>query len=124
MTTKKEKLPVFCQMCGHNMARSRVKMSTNPMTVRCNGCKTVFEVRIIFPNPVYELRCYPGNHGTWLFVIKDGQTIFEHAGFKTDEEAKWYGKQVIERDKNQVSVFSETDLLMSKWNKIIKDNTR
>jgi transcription elongation factor Elf1 len=133
--TKKEKFPVFCQFCGHNMSRSRVKMSTNPMTVRCNGCKTVFEVRLTFPetsqdvpitytNPYtkykddhYELVCLPGNHGTWLFVWKDGKVIMEQAGFKTDEEAKAWGEKYIELDKNR-----ETDPRMSKWHKLQADD--
>jgi hypothetical protein len=64
-TFKKEKFPVFCQMCGWNMSRSRVRFTnTGPSDgsllerlilctgeVRCNGCKQVFEVRITFPEP-------------------------------------------------------------------------
>jgi hypothetical protein len=170
---KEQKFPVFCQFCGHNMSRSRVKI-TVPMTVRCNKCKTVFElhltpikqpmtrehtytpetivkilhsiktlsmesgelettffnegtapdeiscIRAFHPgsftrelleliedhlcpddcNPYtkykddhYELQCFPGNHGIWLFVWRDGKVIMEQAGFKTNEEARAWGEK-------------------------------
>lgn len=38
-----------CKVCGHDMKRSRVKLSNNPLTVRCNKCKTVHELKINFP---------------------------------------------------------------------------
>ena len=31
------------------MGRSRVKLSNYPLTVRCNKCKTVYELKITFP---------------------------------------------------------------------------
>ena len=36
------KTPIHCQVCNHNMGRSRVKNGK----VRCNKCKTVYDVSI------------------------------------------------------------------------------
>lgn len=36
------KSPIHCQVCNHNMGRSRVKDGK----VRCNKCKTVYDVSI------------------------------------------------------------------------------
>lgn len=35
----------------------------------------------------YEIRVLEGNHGGWLFVMENGQTIFENAGYKDDAKA-------------------------------------
>lgn len=40
-------MTIPCKVCGHDMSRSRVKMAT--MTVRCNKCKSVYDVIIKFP---------------------------------------------------------------------------
>lgn len=48
---KKKKLePILCKKCKHNMGRSRCKPNaTGGWDVRCNKCKSVFIVTIIFP---------------------------------------------------------------------------
>lgn len=35
--------PIHCQVCNHNMGRSRVKGGR----VRCNNCKTVYTVTLV-----------------------------------------------------------------------------
>jgi len=44
MTTKRE--PFHCPVCQHNMGRSRCRVIDGKYGVRCNNCKTVFNIEI------------------------------------------------------------------------------
>lgn len=46
------KTPIQCQVCQHNMGRSRVKDGK----VRCNKCKTVYDVTVKPSKPMHENR--------------------------------------------------------------------
>jgi hypothetical protein len=47
---KKKKLdPILCKECKHNMGRSRCKPGPKGWVVRCNKCKTVYDIVITFP---------------------------------------------------------------------------
>ena len=46
---KLTKIPLPCKVCKHDMGLSRVKMTADPWTVRCNNCKSVHEVSLKFP---------------------------------------------------------------------------
>jgi hypothetical protein len=46
---KRSKKPVdicICKVCKHNMGRSRCKPTNNGWVVRCNKCKTYFEISV------------------------------------------------------------------------------
>lgn len=42
--------PCICQVCGHNMGRSRCRIIDGIYGVRCNKCKTVYTVTLKFPS--------------------------------------------------------------------------
>ncbi len=48
-TKKVKKLSVICKKCKHNMGRSRCKAQPGGWIVRCNKCKTVYDIIITFP---------------------------------------------------------------------------
>lgn len=49
----------ICKVCAHNMGRSRCKadLTNGGWIVRCNKCKTVFNVSIVFPKKEKEDGC-------------------------------------------------------------------
>lgn len=41
-----KKNPVICKVCSHNMGRSRCRIIDGHYGVRCNNCKTVYDIII------------------------------------------------------------------------------
>ncbi len=39
----------ICKVCSHNMGRSRCRMIDGKYGVRCNKCKTVYDIIVTFP---------------------------------------------------------------------------
>lgn len=46
----------------------------------------------------YKITVMPGNHGWWMFVALNGQTIFENPGYKYLNKAKSDGRAYVEYD--------------------------
>lgn len=42
----KKRDPILCKVCDHNMGRSRCRMFDGKYGVRCNNCKTVYDIII------------------------------------------------------------------------------
>lgn len=40
----------ICKVCNHDMGRSRCKVIKGGWTVRCNKCKTHYDIIVVFPD--------------------------------------------------------------------------
>jgi hypothetical protein len=56
------------------------------------------EKTIQIGDTTYALVMLDGNHGTWLFIYKDGVLLFEQAGFKDDAAAIAWGDNYVRAD--------------------------
>jgi hypothetical protein len=100
MTNKKD--PTICKKCGHNLGRSKCKPNDQGgWAVRCNKCKSVYDVKAVFPEDKYHGTKVPikqvidelGDPATWS---KDYQPYHLPKRALTDEQKEECIKQILE----------------------------
>jgi hypothetical protein len=62
------------------------------------------EKKIQIGDTTYALVMLDGNHGTWLFIYRDGTLLFEQSALKDDAEAITWGTAYVQADaKNEAN---------------------
>lgn len=56
------------------------------------------EETLSFDDCSYKIAVVEGNHGGWLFVSRDGKTIYEQSGYRSWDKAISDGKLIAEYD--------------------------